>query len=916
MQWKEFRAHVRHLSVSDQDRIHDAFELGKKMHEGQLRKSGEPYFNHPIAVADMLADMGADEETIIAALLHDTVEDTSLTTEDIKVQFGEIVLTLVEGVTKLSKADLGGRPNVNEQIETLRKMFNLMQKDIRIMVIKLVDRLHNMQTTEFLPLEKQQNLARETKEVYVKIADRLCMQDLRDELEALCLNILEPDTYTKLVELRIKNENRSKKILIDMEKKIRAHFPHLNGSIDIQFEHKAWNNLQEQLQAEGAVITGLSTSTIVFICDEIETCYRSLGVLHQMWKRETLSFQDFINSPAINGYRGLHTTVILEDGTRVRCKIRTKEMHAYARDGVATICFQKDVHILHQLLPWTERISSVTQDTEGMSNEFFNTLRSDILGESITVHGPGDQTIQIPKGSTALDGAFYLFGDEALTLTSIHIGGREASLDTPLNHAASLNISISDSETVDRSWLEKTNTGFATAAIRNSLIRGKTDQEKIPIGRELLQRSLSQNKRGFIEEFNEKTFEKAIEKLGYESLAGMYIAIANGKLDPSSAYRGLFETQKTQVGNGQAHRRVITFGIPKHDINVLRRLLDIYQKYSIQLKNVRLWSPPTSNQTKFKVYVDLTENDFHDFTKDIRSSGGQNIATRMGPSELPLLILILLWGLDPVLAHTLLLGNVSIFDLTFIRFLTFFIAGILMYGLQTFFSPRTFKPLSPFQSSLLASGLALFITALFTYAALSLLSPSQYILFIIGGIVFATFFRQILQKKNWWKSAASIFITSIVILALTLVQGGSVIGIAAGISSAIGFSLYSVLSRRYQNEVGMIKERYPAFIFWISGICLLLSLPLFPFTNLNLLSTQELVSSVGFSLIFAVLPYIIFFELTRRIESRYLDATLPFVCISTILGESIIKGNLLSFIALPIALLFLIQAAYSKQTEK
>src|SRR3989338_4725283 len=401
MQWNEFRSHLRHMSEKDLARVHEAYELGAKMHKDQKRRSGEPYFNHPTTVAIMLSGLGADVDTISAALLHDTLEDTPLTLAQIENTFGKTVSELVDGVSKLTRADIGAKPTLNEQIETLRKMFQVMQKDVRIIVIKLMDRLHNMQTAEFLPEEKLRALIKETLEVYVKIADRLSMQDVRDELKSLCIAIIEPTKHQELSDLRKKNEERGEHLLQTMIQKLKNERPDALKHVSLAYEHKRWDKLQEQIETEGAAATGVASLVIAFICKNTDDCYQMMGVLHQLWQRETLSFQDFINSPMINGYKGLHTTIILEDGTRVRCKIRTTEMHEYAHKGVTTMCFKGEPRCLMDYLPWTQRISPLAKATENRSEEFWRSLQSDVLGESIIIHSASDETVLIPQRATA-----------------------------------------------------------------------------------------------------------------------------------------------------------------------------------------------------------------------------------------------------------------------------------------------------------------------------------------------------------------------------------------------------------------------------------------------------------------------------------------------------------------------------------
>lgn len=429
MQWNEFRSHLQHLSAKDMRRVEQAFALGATMHAGQTRKSGEPYFNHPIAVADMLADLRADPDTIIAALLHDTVEDTPLTLEEIGAKFGAPVAELIDGLTKLSADELS--PQLDEQAESLRKIFRLMQADVRIMVIKLYDRLHNMQTVEFLSEKRKIGLANETLEVYVRIADRLCMQDLRDELEALCLAVLEPQHYPQLSAARLESEQQGQRTILELRRYLQSAHPFFSKDVDVLFEQQTWKQLRAQIETEGrTVANNVSDVVAVFACPNVEKCYETLGVLHRAWPRVTLSFEDFINAPSINGYRGLHTTIILPSGTRVRCKIRTHEMHDYARRGVTTLCFTQKSGVL-ELLSWTKSISPLADSTEGKSDSFFESLKSEILGESIIVYGPGDESVQLPKGSTALDGMVQLFPDRALKLQTILVNGKEVPFSTP-----------------------------------------------------------------------------------------------------------------------------------------------------------------------------------------------------------------------------------------------------------------------------------------------------------------------------------------------------------------------------------------------------------------------------------------------------------------------------------------------------
>lgn len=537
MQWNEFRAHLRHMSAKELEKIQEAYQLGAKMHGDQKRRSGEPYFNHPIAVATMLAGMGADADTIAAALLHDALEDTPLTLSQIEQQFGRTISELVDGVTKLTRADIGAKPTLNEQIETLRKMFQVMQKDVRIIVIKLIDRLHNMQTAEFLPEDKRHLMIKETMEVYIKIADRLSMQDIRDELKSLCLAFLEPEMHRKLSELRTENEARGERLLNTMIHKLEKERPDSLQHVTLKYEHKRWDKLQEQIEMEGMAATGVASLVIAFICNNTDDCYQMMGILHQLWQRETLSFQDYINSPMINGYKGLHTTIILEDGTRVRCKIRTKDMHEYAHKGITALCFKGEPRELLEYLPWTQRISPLAKATENRSEEFWRSLQSDVLGESIIIHSASDETVLVPQNATALDGAFYLFGDRALRIETLMLNGKIVPFHSPLSYADSIEAYFASHVTTSHEWLNWVKTGIATAKIRTAL-GAQLSVKKPEQGRLLLQQEFDRYSAGDVQ----RRLRHATHLLplyNIKNIEDLFVLVAEGTIDPSDVLKNL-----------------------------------------------------------------------------------------------------------------------------------------------------------------------------------------------------------------------------------------------------------------------------------------------------------------------------------------------------------------------------------------
>ncbi len=857
MQWQELRSHIRHLPARDIARIEKAFQLGKKMHEGQNRRSGEPYFSHPIAVALMLLDLKADTDTIIAALLHDTVEDTSLTLQDIDHDFDGSVAALIDGVTKLSSKDVAMSPKLDEQIETLRKIFTLMQEDVRIMIIKLIDRLHNMQTIEFLPLERQRLLAKETAEVFVKIADRLCMQDLRDELESLCLAVLEPESYSSLQEIRNANEQRSIYLLESIRETLRTHDRILGSKTDLVFEYKTWDQIKAQRNIGTSAVTGASFITIAFVCDDIDACYRILGALHQLWKRETLSFQDFINEPQLNGYQGIHTTIIAQDGTRVRCKIRTKEMHQYARSGIATKCFDSKAMGIADYLPWTKNLSSITSDSAGSSNEFWENLKSDILGDTIIIHGPGDSTVQLPRNSTALDGAFFLRHEKALCTVSIKLNGIDVPFSAPLTNAASLDVQSGTNETCNREWLRLVQSGYAAAKIREALMK-MSDKEKRDIGREMLQQILTENKRGFIEEFEEVKLASNLEKLGYRSLDEVYESIADGRLEPDIAYINVFQMKRGKGTETPPPAVIVSYVTDMNSLEKMDKLNVIHRSYGTQLKDIH-YRRHKSGLATVSLRVNMHTQYMKGFLESLVTAGAEHPWTR-SPIDFRIIVisvvLVLLWGMDAIFTKLLLNEGVSVAAFTLIRSWAGVgfacVAFLLARGSRSLLRIPIFHPL------LWVSGIAFFFVNLLTNATLAEVTPFFYKTSLrISAPLLAL--PLLLNRKFPWQN----------ILCLALLGAGLFVlfqnapqekGLLLSLCMVIAFVIYTKSSTLFQARAH-ISVRYPQFFLMISIISALLSPVVFFFGPVVWPSSVLMIHVIAFTIGFVCVPYILFYYL-------------------------------------------------------
>jgi GTP diphosphokinase / guanosine-3',5'-bis(diphosphate) 3'-diphosphatase len=870
MQWNEFRSHIRHLQARDLKRVEDAFELGKKMHEGQVRKSGEPYFVHPIAVSHMLADLSADGDTIIAALLHDTVEDTPLTLQEIDHQFDGEVATLIDGVTKLCSKDIGTSAILNEQIESLRKIFTLMQQDVRIMVIKLYDRLHNMQTVEFLSQQRRTGLAQETFDVFVKIADRLCMQDVRDDLEGLCYSVLFPTMYGQLVDLRLENEWQGQQVAREMRDAILGHTPRMVPEPSVRFEHKSWEQLLIATNEGGIKADPVSDVTMVFVTDTIENCYSVLGILHQLWQRQMQSFQDFINAPSVNGYRGVHTTVILPDGTRVRCKIRTQEMHEYARQGITTLCFTKREEVPH-ILKWTQRISPLSSDTEGSSDDFWQSLKSEILGESIIIHGPGDETVQLPKGATALDGAFYIYQKEAVRTASIRVNGVPADFKTPLQYASLLEVAFSERPGVTREWLDWTKTGVATAHIHAALAAQPPEEKKM-IGRLALQQLMNEKDKGLLEEFNTEKLSNTLTEKGFGTIETAYIGIAEGRVKPADIMHALFSSPKknNQMKAEKTKTYEVSFSLQKKDSDQMRQFMDLTQKHSIKWRNVYI-TDQESQMIRVWLTHALTNSEVQQLEKELAQLGAVKIESFIKRQEevVLLLIVIALWGLNPVFAKWFLDHDVTFMTLLSMRMMVFCISSLLFFIGWKAVLGRRLSIIPNVAKLAILPTLATIALATFTYQALFFMPPSVHLTIIRFNVL-------LLPALQGMKGMCSAKCFRIVAAALMLLSGYCLVSLppdsmtvsaAFSLLALVSYMFYSTVTEHtlHENKIGL---RYPYLLSAIGLMLGIFGVILLPFTQLDTLRFGMIAMIALYVMACVFIPHACYHVLLNRRQSK------------------------------------------------
>ena len=472
------------MTTKDSDRIKRAIEVATKAHEGQLRKTGEPYIIHPLAVKKILEEWGMDEDTIIAGILHDTVEDTDLTLDDIKKEFGESVAFLVDGVTKLSTARNGMRDIDTYLPATKDNFLRLMialGDDIRVLIIKLADRLHNLRTLSALPPDKQKKIAKETLEVFAPLADRLNMGLLRVEMADLSFKYVNPKRFDELEKLIKKHNNSAEKSLARTDEEIKKALRKEKIKYKLSGRVKSVYSLHKKLakhhQNMGEIYDLMALRIIV---EDVTTCYLVLGIIHSLYTPMAGRIKDYIAKPKLNGYQSLHTTVITKDKHIVEFQIRTKEMHEYAERGLAASFYYNEQkltenykkgkieHLPTNLLWINELQMTAARLREGKKVDL-KKLKLNLFADKIFVYTPKGDIIDLPAGALPLDFAYKLHSEIGDHVVGVKINGKMSNLNKKLEHGDVVEILTSKNQTPKQSWFGKIITPHARQRLRRAL---------------------------------------------------------------------------------------------------------------------------------------------------------------------------------------------------------------------------------------------------------------------------------------------------------------------------------------------------------------------------------------------------------------------------------------------------------------
>jgi len=496
------------LNQNDRALIERAYQRAEIAHAGQIRKSGEPYFTHCFAVASILADMKLDAEAISAALMHDIVEDTDVTIDDIEREFGKSIARMIDGVTKLKKLPInvekdqtGKRPrDTNRELEYIRKMLLTMGDDVRTVLIKLADRLHNMRTLGYMPAHKQKIIAKETMDIFAPLANRLGIWQIKWELEDLSFRYLEPDAYksiaNNLEERRIDRETYMKNVADTLRAELVKHGIE-NAAISWRPKHIY--SIYKKMQRKGLPFSEIyDIRAIRVICDTIPQCYLSLGIVHSLWRPIMQEFDDYIAAPKDNFYQSLHTAVIDKNGKTVEVQIRTWEMHEHSEYGVAAHWRYKEGNRQHdekfaERLSYLRRLMEFGPDVNADPETFLDTMKSEVFQDRVYAYTPHGDIIDLPVGATPIDFAYHVHTEIGHRCRGAKVHGRLVSLDHQLKTGDQIEILTSKRGGPSMDWLN-TDLGYVNTARARDKIRyyfRKLNRDKhIVLGREVLEREL------------------------------------------------------------------------------------------------------------------------------------------------------------------------------------------------------------------------------------------------------------------------------------------------------------------------------------------------------------------------------------------------------------------------------------------
>ena len=507
-----------------------AYTFSERMHQGQKRRSGEPYFVHPVEVAKLLTTMKLDVPTVITGLLHDTVEDTLTTLEEVEQQFGTEVAGLVDGVTKISQIHFTTREE--RQAENFRKMILAMGRDIRVVLVKLADRTHNMRTLSYLSPNKRREIAAETLDIYAPLAHRLGIYWLKSELEDNALRYLHPEVYRQLKRNIAKKKTERAAYIDEVLSILQAKLDHARIAADVHGRPKHFYSIYQKMESQNLLFDQIyDLVAFRIIVNSVSECYGALGIVHSHWRPVPGRFKDYIALPKANRYQSLHTTVIGPYGERIEVQIRTHDMHRIAEEGIAAHWTYKEgrrvveedqrFSWLRQLLEWQQQVQDPT--------EFLHTVKGDLFTEEVYVFTPKGDLHDFPQGASVVDFAYRVHSEVGNHCSAARVNGRLVPLRYQLRNGDTVEIVTKPSQTPSKDWLKLVKTPKAQARIRQ-WVKAQQRERSVALGRELLERELSRHQLDATVLRKQGKLEGAIKALGYKGEETLLAALGYGQL--------------------------------------------------------------------------------------------------------------------------------------------------------------------------------------------------------------------------------------------------------------------------------------------------------------------------------------------------------------------------------------------------
>ncbi|MDH4204071.1 MAG: bifunctional (p)ppGpp synthetase/guanosine-3',5'-bis(diphosphate) 3'-pyrophosphohydrolase [Desulfobacteraceae bacterium] len=524
---------------ADLDIIDRAYIYSARVHDGQVRLSGEPYLSHPLEVAGILADMKLDVVSVAAGLLHDVVEDTHATIEEINEMFGKDVSHIVSGVTKLSVLPFSSGSQAR-QAESIRKMILAMADDIRVILIKLADRLHNMRTLKFHSPKKKAKIARETLDIYAPIAGRLGIYWIKKELEDASFMYIQPDEYSKIEQLVNKDKEEGEKYIETVRDLIKKKMDEYNLECEVFGRYKYFYSIYKKMLSQNLEFEDVY-DIIAFriILDTVPHCYEALGVIHSLWKPVAKKFKDYIGVPKPNMYQSLHTTVIGPFGERIEIQIRTWEMDKVAKSGIAAHwSYKEGLHLDEKTTKAFSWIQNLVENQENFENpdEFLENVRIDLFPDEVYVFTPRGEIKTVPSGATPVDFAYLIHTEVGNQCVGAKVNGRIVPLQYELKTGDTVEISTSKKSHPSKDWLNFVKTVKARSRIRQ-WIKTQEKERSITLGREMCEKAFRKYRLNFNTLLKSEEMEKVVEHFGFKHVDDLIASVGYGKITPLQIIR-------------------------------------------------------------------------------------------------------------------------------------------------------------------------------------------------------------------------------------------------------------------------------------------------------------------------------------------------------------------------------------------